>query len=464
MPADRENEERQGPEKLLHRLTVQRRNHVLWDALLVFSPPWVATIFLVIQLFRAAWIGPTGGLLTIAIAAIVGLLAVLFRYRPLIPSVTSAARWVDQHAGAQDRFLTLATVEASQSVPALVSRLRTEATEFQRRIELKRDFPYHVKRSFYWSLLGSLVAALLFYLLLPAGGSSARRVSGPEQLRQLAAKMAQRPGLSELARGLQSLATKLEEPKSPPQEKQSLIQEMEEKVGEQQRNPQQKENKDLLGQASSTLQGLEQQSGSGQNQRDEQDKGGGGIQANLPQEGQGEGKQSQGGGGDSKNDQSAQLGKETDQTKSTQGASQDQGQESNRQKSGEGKGNQPNPNKPDTSKTTEAAGKTAGNSAESGGKNKPSEEIPRGAPPAERFNPAGEQGREGIKGAHYVTVQLPEELTADAKGESTGKREGGRDGKARPKLPVSNVPLPAHVPEAPTEKQPMPLEYRGMIR
>ena len=39
-----------------------------------------------------------------------------------------------------------------------------------------------------------------------------------------------------------------------------------------------------------------------------------------------------------------------------------------------------------------------------------------------------------------------------------------KDPKAYPKVPVSNVPLPAHVPDAPTEKQQLPLEYRGIIR
>ncbi len=39
-----------------------------------------------------------------------------------------------------------------------------------------------------------------------------------------------------------------------------------------------------------------------------------------------------------------------------------------------------------------------------------------------------------------------------------------KGGKARTQVPVSNVPLPAHVPNAATEKQQVPIEYRGMIR
>jgi hypothetical protein len=60
-------------------------------------------------------------------------------------------------------------------------------------------------------------------------------------------------------------------------------------------------------------------------------------------------------------------------------------------------------------------------------------------------------------------VQLPEELAADSKGETTTTKQA-KEPRAYPTPPVSNVPLPAHVPDAPTEKQQLPLEYRGIIR
>jgi hypothetical protein len=89
--------------------------------------------------------------------------------------------------------------------------------------------------------------------------------------------------------------------------------------------------------------------------------------------------------------------------------------------------------------------------------------MPKGGPPAERYRQPSEQGPDGIKGAKYVTVQLPEEIAADSTGVTTSSKDG-KESKNRPKLPVSNVPLPAHVPEAPAEKQRMPLEYRDLIR
>ncbi|HEY3166954.1 MAG TPA: hypothetical protein VGK57_06980, partial [Candidatus Binatia bacterium] len=99
---------------------------------------------------------------------------------------------------------------------------------------------------------------------------------------------------------------------------------------------------------------------------------------------------------------------------------------------------------------------------EGAGKDKASEEPPQGAPPAERFYKTGE-GKDGISGARYVTVQLPEEVAADSKGTSRATKES-KGTRARPQVPLSNVPLPAHMPNAPTEKQQLPVEYRGIIR
>src|SRR5437899_3750848 len=143
-----ENYGAQSPEKLIHRLVAQLGNHALWDALLIFLPPLIVAIYLLVYFFQAAWIGPLGLFLMIVTVAGLVLLAVLFRYRPLVPSVGSAARLVDDHTGAKDRFLTLLTIEPSPNAASLVSRLRMEAAQFQTRIELKRDFPFQIKGLF----------------------------------------------------------------------------------------------------------------------------------------------------------------------------------------------------------------------------------------------------------------------------------------------------------------------------
>lgn len=459
---------RENPEWLVSRLVAQLRHQALWDSLLCFSPPLLVFIYIAGYLYHGAWVGPLAASLVTLVSIGGGFLAVTLRYRPLVPSAAKASRLVDERTGAKDRFLTLATIDPARGPAGLVARLRTETAGFLDRIELRRDFPYRVKNSFYASLIGSVLLLLLFHLLLPAAHSTLTSLAAHQRLRELAEKMAARPRLMEIARSLQTLAAKLEDPKAARDEKQQLIQETQKKVDEQQKKEEQKDDRDLLGQAASTLKNLEPQSGAGQDQQKNQEKGGGGVQSNLPQEGQGEGKPSPGGGGEQKGEMSAQLSKDMQQGKTAQGDPKEQSGEKNSQKSGDGKGNQPDPNKPDPNKPgmekgKDSAGKAQGGSDDKGGRGKASEEIPQGGPPADRFHQAGEQGREGIKGARYVTVQLPEEVAAETKGEKGGNKDA-KGNRVGAKVPVSNVPLPAHVPDAPTETQQMPLEYRGIIR
>ena len=453
----------QAPEKLISGLVVRLRNHVLWDSLLIFFPPLLVSIYFLTYLYNGAWITQVTFLLLGLTAVGLLLIAAMMRYRPLIPSVRLVAGLVDQRTGAKDRFMTLATLEPSSCSPPLFSRLRLEASGFLDRIEIKREFPYKFKRSFYRSAVGSAVALVLLHGLLPVVQSRFHPVPASEQVRELAEKMTQRPRLAYLAPDLRALAAKLEDPKVSPQEKQIRIEETQKEVEERQKKEQQKDDRDLLGQASSMLKGLDQQSGSGQDHQKDQDQGSGGIQSNLPQEGQGEGKQSQGNGGDNQGELNAQLSKEMKQGNSVQGDSKEQGGAMNQQSKGDGKSRESNPSKSDGDKNRETVGNTQGRSQETGGKDKASEEIPKGAPPTDRFYRPGEQGKEGIKDGRYVTVQLPEEITADSKGQMGSGKES-KLSRNPPKIPVSNVPLPDHVPDAPTEKQQMPLEYRGLIR
>jgi hypothetical protein len=446
------------PEDFVHRLVRHLRNHVVWDSLLTFSPPVLALLYLLAVVYRGAWI-PALPLLLLALAVIViGLLAVILRVRPRVLSMPAAARLVDDKAEAKDRFVTLATVELSPSSEAMLARLRREAMGMLSRVEIRRDFPYQLKRPFYWSTIGSLAVILLFHLLVNSSFTKSG-VSPQQRIRDLAEQMTHRPPLAEIARGLQSLADKLDNLQVASEEKQSLIDKMQEQIERQQDREQEQNNQNLLSDASSTLKSLEQETGGGGQQ--EQKKDGGGVQSNASQEGQGEGKTNQGGGGDSKGELSAQLNPEMKDGKSAQGDPQGKGQEKNLGDKKEQKADQSGSSNPEKT-TDESAGKMKQNSEGRSGKSR-SEEMPKDGPPAERYRQPGEQGPDGIKGAKYVTVQLPEEIVADSSGTTTSSKDG-KEIRNRPKLPISNVPLPAHVPEAPAEKQRMPLEYRDLIR
>ena len=447
------------PEQRVDRLVARLRNHALWDSLLIFSPPMLVAIYLSLYLYLSAWIGPlTFCALTVAVIGVGGAVIVI-RTRRLIPSAGFAARLVDEKAGAKDRFLTLATIDTTISPAALLGRLRTEAAGFLERIDFRREFPYRMKPSCYWSFLVSLIAALLFHLAMPLMGSARREPPAYAKISQLAEKMAQRPQLSALARDLQTLAVKLQRPTVSEQEKQTLIHKNLEEVEKQQKQEKEENSRNLLGEASSTLKGLEQQSG--ESQQNDSEKSGGGMRSAFSEEKQGQGKQSSG-GGDSKGEPNAERGQEMQQGQSAQGDAKEQGKEKSQRGQGDGKNDSSESSRQsDKNGGQELTGKTSGGTEQLGRSR--SEKIPDGAPPAERFYKPGEEGKGGVKGAGYVTVQLPEELSADSKGETTSAIPT-KESRAYSKAPVSNVPLPAHVPDAPMEKQQLPLEYRGIIR
>jgi hypothetical protein len=452
------------PENLVRRLVAQLNRHILWDSLLLFMPPAAAVVYILALLYQAAWLSQTAVVVTAIFTLALGAFAVSLRRGPLFPTVRRAACLIDQRSGAKDHFLTLATLDPASQPSALLTRLRLQAEGFLTRIELRRDFPYKLKRSAYWSLGASLITAILVHLLLPVV-QSARYSTVQERLREIAQQMAAKPGLRTLANDLQTLASKLDDQKISRDDKQALAQDMEQKIKEQQKNEEQKDNRDLLSQAASALNGMEkqQQVASGQDQEKEQQKGGGGIQSNAPQDGQGENQQSRGGSGESKGESAAQSQEKMDQGKSAQANPKEQGQEKNQAGDAKNNQNQSDPNQPGKDPSKEKAGKTEGGSKDGAGKQQaPEEPPPQGGPQADRFYKPGE-GKEGLAAKGYVTVQMPEELIADAKGESRATKES-KNSRTRTQVPVSNVPLPAHVPNAPTEKQQVPIEYRGIIR
>ena len=450
-------------ETLVGGLLARLGHHALWDSLLIFVPPVLVLLYAAISLSWAAWMSPSAALAITFVSIALGGAAVAWRFQRTMATSASAARLIDERTGAKDRFLTLATIDESVCAPSLIAQLRRQSGELAGAIELKRDFSYQLKPAAYRSAGGSLIAALLLYFLLPFAQPLLHPPSVQQRLRALAEKMAPAPRLKEISQQLTALAAKLDDPKLQPEEKQAAIQELEQQIAEQQKQEDEKNNRDLLAQAANELKDSEQQrSAGGQEQQKDRQSGGGNLQSNLPKDGQGEGKQSQGSGGDGKGEMSGQSSKDTQQGKSAAGNPKEAGQEKNQLAQGDAKGNQPDPNRPGKEPNKNQSDKNSGGSKEGSGKNQSSEEPPQGAPPSDRFYKTGE-GKEGLKGARYVTVQMPEEVAAESKGESASTKDA-KGGRPRTQIPVSNAPLAAHVPNAPSEKQQMPIEYRGIIR
>jgi hypothetical protein len=453
---------RERPDKLIRYLAARIRRHLLWDSLGIVVPLALASIYAAFVLHRAAWLGDTAFFFAAAAITGVGFLAIIVRMRLRRPDLVSTARLADGKSGAKDHFLTLSTIDPEICAPSLVSRLHRDAANFGDRIEFKRDFPYGVKRSSYAALVGSLLLASLIHLMPPFVDSKMAPIPGPERLRQLAKQMAERPELEGIARELASLAAKLEDPKFSEEEKKALVQEMEKKLGEQQNKQEQQDRREMLAQAADALEGPEQRQASGGEQKKGQQKGAGGLESNLPQDGQGESKGISDGSGESEGDRSAQLSEDMQDGKSAKGNQKEPGQDRNQSTQGDAKNDQPDPNRRDTDPKNDQATKDQGESQGRAGRQQASEEPPQGSPPQDRFYKPGE-GKDGIKGAQYVTVQLPEEVAAATKGEGTATKDGKGSGVAA-KIPASNVPLPPHTPNVPREKQELPLEYRGLIR
>jgi len=441
------------PELFVDRLSLRLRRQAFWDLFLVLFPPLSVLSYLSFYLSRAAWIGEEALFFSGIALAGVALILVGLRFFLAKPKASLAARFIDEKVAAEDRFLTLTTLSPAHSPAPLVARLRQEAAAFLDRIDLRRDFPYRVKRSFVASLIVSLAVILLFHLILLVGAWFAPPIAPTKELLLLSEKLAQVPHLSSLARDIQSSINKFENEKLSGGEKQSLIQELLEKIENQLKaEPQEDQSQtDLLNQAGNALKNLEQ----GEKQKQEQQEGGGGITTNLPDEGEGQKeKQGKGGGEEEPRDPTPSQSSDLKGGQSAQGETKEPG---DAQRDG-GKGQKTD----DKLRDEKQKGKDSDMAkSEHEGKGNVNEEIPQGPPPADRFLKPGEQGEGGVKGARFVTVELPE---------AEAERASGAGGSAKrkpvqPKLPVSNVPLrQPDSPEASAEKQPLPLEYRGLIR
>lgn len=439
------------PERLVGRLVSHLKRHALWDSLLLCIPPFLVFSLLAIFLDQSAW--SARGPLILAGAAVLGmaLLLGLWRFRAAAPSVRVAARLIDERVEGKDRFITLATVDPSVCPASLLARLRHEAAGLLHRLDLDRDFPYRVKRSFFHSLIGSLSAVLLFLLLLQIASFFASPAPRDNELALLAQKLSQIPRFSELARSLEVLAARMRDQNLSSAEKRSLIQEALRRVENQLAAEHQRGGAagGQLNQAANALEELER------GLEREQQRGAGGRKEQLSGEGEGDRKETgKGMREERQGEQSAVGSKELKEGQPERGEKQAAGKQQAEKDQGKGE-------KDGKEREKSGAVKGTGKEEKEGkGSKNVGEEIPRGKP-AERFLKPGEEGEKGVKGARFVTVQLPEEESANQSGQSgSGQRR-----ELRPKVPISNVPLRRpDSPDASPETQPLPLEYRGLIR
>lgn len=433
------------PQKLLHRLLSRLKRHAFYDSLFFLLPPLLVLFYLANFLYRMTFLSP--GMVAAVGAAVIGIAVFVGaqrqRSRPL--SLRFAARLADARAQGQDRFVTLATIDRSSAAPSLVGRLQQEARGLLHRIDLVRDFPYRLKRPFAASAIVSLIAFILFHIFVEVWLFLSPQARTRNELGMLSREMSQVTGLSELARDLRTLAAEIKREGAESPAERAKIDEFLRRVGDRLKAGGEQGGGDaLLGRITAAL----RPAGSGSNDR--RGEGGGDNRGATGKGGQGQEQRSPGPGSGAGEIQSVGLG-EGLKGEGPQTQGQELGQRDKDLAGSKRPGAKPERGREIEGRAQRESGRREGKSRY--------EEIPRGEPP-ERFYKPGE-AEKPIRGARFVTVQLPEEVAEAAGGEGGG----GASRSLRPKVPVSNVPLRRpDSPESSAESQPLPLEYRELIR
>ena len=439
------------PEGLLQGVQRHLARHAAWEALLLSLPVLLAFSYIAFFSYRFSRLDPSvlltiGALFFLAIGALG-----FWRYRSLVPSLSSVARLIDERTQAENRFITLATVDPRVSSPALWSRLRQEAVAFLRRLHVERDFLFRLRRSFYDSLIVALLVILAFHLFIELEPRLAGRQKTVEDPAALAQRLGRVPRFAELARQLNALAAKLSDPTATAGEKRAAIERASQEVKKQMAaQPEQAgHSQELLQQTKETLSALQDNLEKGE------ERGADGGRERSPE------------GRDGGQNQKEGEGTKDSQQRDAQSPSRDLSESS------------------PTAEAKDSTGKGAG--GRSGFGAEPREQEQGGASKAgrtegaetkptrgqwepnlkgetsERLLRPGEQAGPGVKEARFVIVQLPEEETEGSSGGGSSGAKRKKPSLARP--PVDNLPLrgPDSAAASP-EQQKMPLEYRGLIR
>jgi len=430
----------------LHR---RLRRQGLWDSLLKFSPPLLAFSYLVFTFFMAGWIAAEVTVFTLA-ASLGITLGLFLHFGWTNLSAASVARFIDNRVDGKDRFITLTTIDPTLYPSFLIHRLRREATGFLDRINLKRDFPYRFRRSFFAALIGSLVFVLLSHIFLQMNLYSWHQATSIKELSALARELSQSPRFAELGRSLNDLESRIREQGLLGAGNEDLVQKLLRQIRRQLAagGRSGEGRSDILRQAAGTLQGLAESMEKGQGM-------GVGLNARQPRGKEGAGKELTE-RGDGEGSEDSTVGGKTKQE--SENSVQARMEKSGKDRRDRDRGGKDQPRSAD--RIGGDKGAVSKVEAQGTGRKAGHERVPRGKIP-ERYYQAGERGEKGIEGAHFVIVELPE---ADGASGISGAAKRGR-GQRGPKVPVSNLPLPPRSRrDAPLEKQRIPLEYRGMLR
>lgn len=402
-----------------------------------------------------------------------------------------AATLIDEKTDSKDRFLTFSTAQQTQTDSPLFPVLQQQVTEKTAVFQPDRDAPFTLDRRVLLSLGGSALCILALIFLpplfsrdgdteaaLPTASTpeiTAQEITELEEAARMLTRKGAPPQEQAVGKQLHTLAQQLKDPTIPPEQKQQLIKEMQQKIklsmpqilpldlkifandskdnssdGDQ-KDQSKKDGKSSGNSDQPTEQGKNtSSSGSKESQQpgqknDQQTKNepqpkqdGGGIKFDQPQQKTGESKEQRGQG------PGEQQRAEPNQAPNSQSPGSDPNQpggNNGSQKDQQNKGPTPNPDQP-------GQGEGGKGSTVSGGR-------------GERFSKPGEQpGGFLTKDTRFVKVRIPMGNEPQGRGDTLADNYD----PAQPKTPYSNAPLKDVPPDAVQPTQQIPLEYRTILK
>lgn len=424
--------------------------------------------------------------------------AALWKAQTAVDFETVAAL-VDDKVGGKDRFLTLVSAPQEETEDVFYSVVQRQTEELADFLRPERDLPFSFDRQILFSVCGALFSLLLLLLLshserayLPFSPlfldspalQSQREIPNEaiEALEKAAHQLLQKtptPQEQMIGAQLSSLAQQLRDPSLSLQEKQQLLEEARKRLnldlpfpqilpfdlesksrdGEgaegNDKGPSQKGNalsantEDQEGQSqkstSSSGAGNESQQGAKpdgeKNKQSQPRQEGGGITFNFPQ--------------DQKNNQK----RSSDEASGV-------GQQPSQDQMGEGPFPGTDPTRLGGGKNDQAQNQQAQKGdIQSNGEEQNEQgkgEVTTGKGRGKRFLKPGDQPGGGFltQDAQFVKIRVP--IGQDV--QATEGRRTINNGRAAPKTPYSNAPLKDSAPEQAQGKQPIPLEYRAILK
>ena len=457
----------------------------------LYLPSLIATFVLGYLLIREFSLSPVLAFLPALVLTL--WMGIAFRRTGNTVETVTVAALIDEKTNSQERFLTLATVPLAETTLPFVTLLRLQTEEKTTTFSPQRIFPFVLDRRIFLTVFVSALSLLVLSLLPLESAVAPLTISAPSQAQQELGKLAdfarslmhdgKTPQEKTAGAQLLALAEQLKDPTLSPEKRRQLIEETRQQLelplpqilpfqldlfaskgdkgkGDQGNQSQQngkqqdKNNKNTdptqTPQQSSAgntqQQAQKEQPGSPQDnktsERQKPQESGGGIKFNQPQpEQQGKNRkqpEQDASGEQQKSDQNQSPDSRTQGTDPNRPGGQDgSGQDLQKQ----GQNPQPNPQQPGQEK--KGAGSMVGGS------------------PGERFLKPGEQpGGFLTKDARFVKVRIPFGNAPQGEGENLTENYD----QTQPKTPYSNTPLKEAPPDQAQPKQPVPLEYRTILK